>query len=171
MPQCWALGPFSPLLSAGRDSSSFLSSFPTVGSRSHLSSARLHNSNLPSPAISSSRLLLPPLPVSRIASPAGQCLCLPLICPSSIVALKIFPPLLCLSTISTTPQPTHSPLLIPSHYSTSEYVQDHNSALGKAGSWPGKDKEPKIQDSSLWNHLVACQQGKSKVFLLTNSNL
>lgn len=168
MPQCWALGPFSPLLSAGRDSSSFLSSFPTVGSCSHPSSARLHNSNLPSPAISSSRLFLL---ASRIASPAGQSLCLLLICPSSIVALKIFPPLLCLSTISTTPQPTHSPLLIPSHYSTSEYVQDHNSALGKAGSWPGKDKEPKIQDSSLWNHLVACQQGKSKVFLLTNSNL
>lgn len=168
MPQCWALGPFSPLLSSGRDSRSFLSSFPTVGSRSHLSSARLHNSNLPSPAISSSRLFLL---ASRIASPAGQSLCLLLICPSSIVALKIFPPLLCLSTISTTPQPTHSPLLIPSHYSTSEYVQDHNSALGKAGSWPGKDKEPKIQDSSLWNHLVACQQGKSKVFLLTNSNL
>lgn len=103
-----------------------------------------------------SHLLLPPLPVSRIASPAAQCSCLSLISLPSVRAVKIFPPS-CVSPPSP-PHPSSLVFLTPSHCSTSEYVQDHNSAPEKAG----KDKEPKTQDSSLWNHLVACQQGKKK---------
>lgn len=87
--------------------------------------------------------------------PADQRLCLALICPPSIVALKIFPFLLCLSTTVTTSQP----LLIPSHYST---IPIHNSALGKAG----KDKEPKIQDSSLESSHCLPARKKSRSFCL-----
>lgn len=158
----------SPLLWAGCGSSSFLSSFPAVCSCSHLSSAWFRNSNLLCPAISMSHLLPSPLPVSRIASPAGQCLCLSLNFSPSTVALKIFPPLLYLHHHT----PAHS--LAPAHPQPLFHqwtCPGWHSALGKAGRWPGKDKEPKIQDSSLWNHLAACQQGKTKVFLLTNSNL
>lgn len=129
--QCSVLGPLSCLCSlslqafwTGLYSSSFLSSFPTVCSYSYLSSAWVQKTLISFPlwpyATYYSKSYLPSAPATCLHKPGEYCLStwstmlVALTCPPSILALQIFPALLCLSNIITTPQATHLPLLIPS---------------------------------------------------------
>lgn len=117
-----------------------------------LFSTPFHHSNLLSSAISTPHLLLSPLPVSRIASPAGQCLCLSLMCPPSTVDLKTFLPLLCLHH--------HTPARLCSSPATIPPVQDDILHQEKQAAGQAKTKNQKSK--TLPSRIISLPASKEK---------